>query len=219
MVKQRIGRPYIQRRRQMGCWSATTQALAESGRQAPDDGKKWRHHQTWCRADDVTADTTLEVLAPYFDDRSSISTDRSSCLSWEDESEDDSTTIVLDGDVEIHCERDHYPPQRRQRDAAMFETSVLGLHTCSNSVLLIFNTLRHLHHRIYDDRCLADVRPCFVQLELARAASSVEVMKRTMLDLPSTLLDLLLDMIDDTWQDVLGLHHYNKRGEVHYALL
>ncbi|RHY70591.1 hypothetical protein DYB38_008412 [Aphanomyces astaci] len=56
-------------------------------------------------------------------------------------------------------------------------------------------------------------------LELARAASSVEVMKRTMLDLPSTLLDLLLDMIDDTWQDVVGLHHYNKRGEVHYALL
>ncbi|RHY04239.1 hypothetical protein DYB34_003772 [Aphanomyces astaci] len=144
---------------------------------------------------------------------------RSSCLSWEDESEDDSTTIVLDGDVEIHCERDHYPPQRRQRDAAMFEASVLGLHTCSHRVLLIFNTLRHLHRRIYDDRCLADVRPCFLQLELARAASSVEVMKRTMLDLPSTLLDLLLDMIDDTWQDVVGLHHYNKRGEVHYALL
>ncbi|RHY25567.1 hypothetical protein DYB32_008231 [Aphanomyces invadans] len=147
-----------------------------------------------------------------------ISTDRSSCLSWEDESEDDSCVDEGD-DVEIHCEQDHYPLHRRQSDVAMFRASVLQAHACPLHLHQIFDSLQELHHRVYVDRCLVHVRPSFLLLDLVHAATSVELMKRTLLDVPLEVLDLLLDMIDDTWVDILGLQHYGKRGEVHYARL
>ncbi|ETW06188.1 hypothetical protein H310_03761 [Aphanomyces invadans] len=204
----------------MGCMPA---ALAASSIEACHiDDKAWKvsatSDRTTMRRERSCSDAVLEVLAPYFDDRSSISTDRSSCLSWEDESEDDSCVDEGD-DVEIHCEQDHYPLHRRQSDVAMFRASVLQAHACPLHLHQIFDSLQELHHRVYVDRCLVHVRPSFLLLDLVHAATSVELMKRTLLDVPLEVLDLLLDMIDDTWVDILGLQHYGKRGEVHYARL
>ncbi|KAF0685659.1 Aste57867_22495 [Aphanomyces stellatus] len=166
------------------------------------------------------------VLAPYFDDRSSISTDRSSCLSWDDscESEDDCHVPVED-ELEIICEQDLYAPEQRHSDAHALEDILMRHHThdptTSQELQEALSTLQGVHARVYDDRCLATLRPCYIQIELVHVACAVDRIHRSR---PNgcpfvDALDRLERMIHDTWTDVLGLQHLSTSRQVHYAIL
>ncbi|CAK4156607.1 unnamed protein product [Aphanomyces euteiches] len=180
------------------------------------------------------------VLAPYFDDSSSvlsllslslvltqppgqISTDRSSCLSWDDESEDDSSSQVED-EFEIVCEQEYYAPDRRRHDVKTIETALVQYHPSDDpdtlELLAIVAVLKQIHMRMYDEKCLVTEHPIYVKLELVYAASAVERIQRS---LPATVpldsIHLLLHMIASTWIDVESLYHFGKSGQMYYAIL
>ncbi|KAG9410029.1 hypothetical protein AC1031_018063 [Aphanomyces cochlioides] len=162
------------------------------------------------------------VLAPYFDDSSSISTDRSSCLSWDDESEDDSSHV--EDEFDIVCEQEYYAPDRRRHDVKTIETALVQYHPSDDpdtlELLAIVAVLKQIHMRMYDEKCLVTEHPIYVKLELVYAASAVERIQRS---LPATVpldsIHLLLHMIASTWIDVESLYHFGKSGQMYYAIL